>query len=70
MVTEVTRFGFKYGAATVERWFDDAGRRGWVVFGIVTPKHPRGIQVYVTATGKVRINGTELTPKHKGRKAK
>ena len=50
----LTEFGFRFGAAVVERAFcDDA--KGWVVVLVKTPKYPRGVQVYVTKTGKIRV---------------
>lgn len=49
-----TRFGFEYGAATVERVLSDSVK-GWVLLRIRTPKHPKGIQVYVTKTGEVCV---------------
>ena len=58
-----TQHGFIWGAAEVERTADHA--RGWVLIAIKTPKHPRGIDVFVTKGGKVRIfgsNGGEWTP--------
>jgi hypothetical protein len=47
-----TNYGFQYGAAEIARLFSD-DKRGWVVFGIDTPK--TSIQVYVTKTGKLRV---------------
>ena len=49
-----TKYGFEYGAATIERCCSDE-KKGWVVLMITTKKHYPGIQVYVTKTGKVRI---------------
>lgn len=49
-----TQFGFNYGGACVTRAFSDS-RRGWVTLMLTTKKHPNGIQIYVTKTGKVRI---------------
>lgn len=46
--------GFEYGAAKVTRWFSDK-KQGWVTIGLETKKYPRGIQIYVTKTGKVRF---------------
>lgn len=51
-----TKYGFQYGAADISRAFSDE-KKGWVVLILKTPKHPRGLQIYVTKTGKVRING-------------
>lgn len=49
-----TNYGFRFGSAEVERMYCDEEKQ-WVMIGITTPKHPNGIQVYVTKTGKVRI---------------
>jgi hypothetical protein len=51
-----TQFGFEFGCATVERVCSDK-KKGWVVMVIKTPKHPEGLNVYVTKTGKVRVYG-------------
>ena len=50
--TEVTQYGFNFGAVKVERLCSD-DKRQWVVVGIETPKEK--LQVYVTKTGKVVI---------------
>lgn len=50
-----TTFGFVWGAARVERFFSD-DVKGWVTLGLTTKKHPNGIQIYVTKSGKVRIH--------------
>lgn len=54
-----TTYGFEYGAAKVERVCSDK-KRGWIVLMITTPKYPKGVQVYVTKTGKMKINGVEV----------
>ena len=51
-----TEYGFEWGAVKVERIFSD-DKKGWVTLGLTTPKHPYGIQIYVTKTGKIRIFG-------------
>lgn len=51
-----TTFGFEWGAAKIARGFSD-NEKGWVVMILETPKHPHGIQIYITKTGKVRITG-------------
>jgi len=51
-----TTYGFEYGSTKVERLFSDE-KTGSVTIGITTPKHPNGIQVYATKTGKVRVFG-------------
>ena len=45
-----TRYGFEYGAAGVERVFNDKGR---VVLRILTPRQEASI--YVTKTGLIRF---------------
>jgi len=50
-----TKYGFEWGAAKVQRYFSDE-KKGWVTLGIETPKHKRGLQIYITKTGKVRIH--------------
>ena len=58
-----TAFGFKYGAAIVERACSDE-TKGWVILMVRTPKYPDGLQLYVTKTGKVRVHaaGQEWKP--------
>ena len=66
--TEMTQYGFIYGPATIERACSD-DKSGWVAMLLKTAKHPYGIQLYVTKTGKVRIyNEGEWTwtPTNKG----
>ena len=62
MVTDMrfenTQYGFNYGAAEIERCCSDE-KKGWVVLTLKTKKHPQGLQIYVTKTGKVRINDGE-----------
>lgn len=48
-----TKYGFDWGAAKITRCFSDY-KKGWVAILLETPKH--NIQIYVTKTGKVRIN--------------
>jgi len=69
-----TRYGFEWGAAKVERCFSDE-KKGWVTLQLQTPKHKngRGLQIYVTKTGKVRIHGADgewMPPAKKTRPAK
>ena len=56
-----TKYGFEYGAATVERCCSDE-TKGWVVISVATPR--QRIDIYVTKTGKIRVhsNGTEYLP--------
>lgn len=49
-----TQYGFEYGPVLVERCCSDE-KKGWVVINITTKKHPNGIKVYVTKSGKVVI---------------
>ena len=60
-----TKYGFDWGAAKITRCFSDS-KKGWVTLLVETPKHKRGIQIYVTKSGKVRISdetGEWTTPK-------
>ena len=50
-----TKYGFEWGAAKIERCFSD-DKKGWVTMLLTTNRHPHGIQIYVTKTGKVRIH--------------
>jgi hypothetical protein len=52
--TMETEYGYKFGPATVERAYGDE-KKGWVLILLKTAKHPDGIQLYVTKTGKVRV---------------
>ena len=54
-----TQYGFRFGPALVERWCSD-DKRGWVVIGIKTQRFPHGVQVCVTKTGMVRVNGVKV----------
>ena len=56
--TEITQYGFIYGPATIERACSD-DKAGWAVMLLKTAKHPDGIQLYVTKSGKVRIFGKD-----------
>lgn len=56
MEMQNTQFGFEWGPVKIERGFSDEIKE-WVVLIVTTKKHPRGIQVYVTKTGKVRVFG-------------
>ena len=63
-----TKYGFEWGAAKVQRAFSD-DKRGWVTLTLETPKYDghKGLQIYVTRTGKVRIHdarGEWLPRKH------
>lgn len=65
MKGEVHSTGFTWGPVEVKRYFCDE-KKGWVSVGVETQKHKRGIQIYVTKTGKVRIfseNGEWTAPK-------
>ena len=50
-----TQYGFEYGAAKVERLRSDE-KKGWVLMRIETPREC--LDVYVTKTGKVRVDVT------------
>ena len=51
-----TMYGFEWSCAKIQRIFSDK-EKGWVTVGIETPKFEggKGLQVYITKTGKVRI---------------
>lgn len=50
-----TKYGFDYGAAQIERCCSDE-KKGWVVLLVKTPRHPLGIELSITKSGKVRIH--------------
>ena len=50
-----TQYGFEWGPVEISRAMSDE-QKGWVIFLVKTKKYPNGIQVYVTKTGKVRVN--------------
>ena len=50
-----TQYGFEWGAASIVRGFSDE-KKGWVTMILTTSRHPKGLQIYVTKTGKVRIH--------------
>ena len=54
ITVDKTKYGFKYGSATVDRLCSD-DKEGWVLIGVNTPKD-NAIQIYVTKTGKIRIH--------------
>ena len=51
---KTTEYGFKWGPVEVDRACND-DKKGWAILMVKTKKHPHGIQVYVTKTGKVRV---------------
>lgn len=51
---KTTQYGFTWGPVKVERACSDE-KKGWVALLVKTKKHPHGIQVYVTKSGKVRV---------------
>lgn len=53
MTYKETKFGFEWGAAKIERLFSDE-KKGWVTFEVKTDKET--LQVYITKTGKIRVN--------------
>jgi len=58
-----TKYGFDYGSAKITRCFSD-DKKGWITILVETPKHKGGnaLQIFVTKSGKVRINGIEIKP--------
>ena len=62
-----TAYGFIYGAADVRRMFETTN--GAVVIGIATPR--RGVEVYITRTGMVRVftGRDEWTPPKRAKSA-
>jgi len=52
-------YGFEYGSAKITRLFSDTKKK-WITLGLETPKYKgnKGIQIYITKTGKVRIHDT------------
>jgi hypothetical protein len=69
MTGSITKYGFEWGAARIQRTFSD-DKRGWVTLTLETPKYAghNGLQIYVTRTGKVRIHDSrgEWSPPNKG----
>jgi len=61
MINEICQFGFKFGAANVQRLASD-DKKGWVYIGVLSPKPKESIHVCVTKTGKTRVykNGIEI----------
>jgi hypothetical protein len=55
MESKMHQYGFEWGPVNVCRGMSD-DKKGWVILLVKTKKHPRGIQVYVTASGKVRVH--------------
>lgn len=54
MKGKITEFGFEFGPAEIVRACSDE-KKGWVIILLKTAKHPKGIQLYITKTGKVRV---------------
>ena len=61
MKGNLTDYGFVYGPATVERYCGDE-KKGWVSIGVKTKRHPHGVQIYVTKSGFVSVNGKRVKP--------
>ena len=63
MDVQNTQYGFEWGPVDISRVCSDE-LKGWVVLFVKTKKHPNGIQVYVTKSGKVRVHSDagEWTP--------
>jgi len=61
-----TRYGFEYGAATIERCLHDE-KRGFVVITLLTPKYnyqkESQIDIRITKTGRVIIYCEDKTIK-------
>ena len=59
--SEITKYGFNWGAASVERMANDLNK-GWVSIAVNSPKPKESLSIYVTKTGKIRVwkNGVEL----------
>ena len=55
MKAALTQYGFEFGPATIERACSD-DPKGWIMLLLKTERHPTGIQLYVTRTGKVRVH--------------
>lgn len=64
-----TRFGFEYGSLVIERCCSDV-KKGWVMVTLHTPRHKRGMQVYVTRTGKIRVFDDDATELKRDEKAR
>lgn len=52
---KTTQYGFDWGPVDVSRACSDE-KKGWVLLLVKTKKHPHGIQIYVTKSGKVRVH--------------
>ena len=48
----ITKYGFEYGNAKIERLMSDE-KRGWVIIQLKSDK--ADMQIYITRTGKVRV---------------
>lgn len=59
MKAERIQHGIEWGSSKITLMFDD-DEKEWVTWGLETPKYKgqNRIQIYVTKTGKVRINDT------------
>lgn len=53
-ITQVRKFGFRYGPVYVQRWCDD--ERG-VLLGLVTKRQV--LQIFVTPSGMIRVGKPE-----------
>lgn len=63
MPSVVTQYGFKFGAATVDRL---VSHKGYVVIGVKTPR--QRIEIMVTPSGLIRVGKLvrNLAPKTEG----
>lgn len=50
-----TQTGFEWGPCKINRWFSDP-KKGWITLGLTTKRYPRGVQIYVTPTGYIRVS--------------
>jgi hypothetical protein len=54
MMDKITEFGFSWGPMEVQRAVHDK-KRDVRIIQVITPRHPEGLQIYVTKTGKIRV---------------
>ncbi|UOF76742.1 hypothetical protein [Caudoviricetes sp.] len=54
LLSKNTMYGFEWGPAIVERWAKDE-KKGSVLLRLTTKKHPKGMSILITKTGKIRV---------------
>jgi len=54
MEGRITEHGFIFGQSEIVRCCHDE-KKGWIVLLVKTKKHPNGLQIYITKTGKIRV---------------